>query len=121
MEIDVTGTLSFTSGKSDSVQVDIENQVLREKQDILRMTKNEISLTLEQMDEDTGETISVRMSGKLRIKGGGSSAKLKFMPVTELADHPELCRMLEGDVRAVFKDPQTRIDPDEDKGQGRLG
>lgn len=120
MEIDVTGELSFTSGKSDSVQVAVENQVLRENKEILRMTKDEITVTISQRDEDTGNTREVRMTGKLRVKGGGASAKLKFMPVTELADHPEICEMLEGDVTATFKDPQVRLDSEKDKDQGRL-
>lgn len=60
------------------------------------------------------------MKGELRVKGGGSSAKLKFMPITELADHPELCQMLEGDVQATFEDPQTHLDPEDDDNQGRL-
>lgn len=116
----MVGELSFTSGETEWVAVDVDNQTLRDNQDILRMTKNEISLSLEQRDEESMELVTVTMKGKLRVKGGGSKAKLKFMPITELADHPELCEMLEGDVKASFRDPQTRISPEDDDRQGRL-
>lgn len=106
--IELSGELEFSSGETEYVVLKIDNEQLRSNPDILRMTKGEIRAVFSRDGE------SVILDGKLRVKGSGTS-KVKLYPTVDLADHPELCEMLEGEVQAIYDDHQATFRDDENQ------
>jgi len=108
--IELSGELEFSSGETEYVVLKIDNEQLRANPDILRMTKGEIRAVFSRDGE------SVTLDGKLRVKGSGTS-KVKLYPTVNLADFPELCEMLEGEVRATYDDHQATFRDDENQSK----